>query len=178
MLSVYLSILDTQEEKDLFEELYIEYRQEMYGLAYKILNNKEDAEDAVQNSFLSVANSFTKISQMPRNEIGAYFVIVCRNTSINIYRKNKLKAERAAMLDDRIEAEDLLNWQIRHDELVDAIGKLPQEYKDVLFLYDLEDLPAKNVAKVLGISENNVRIRAYRARKMLKEELERGDNND
>ena len=51
MLAIYLSMLETNEEKNQFEQLYIKYKQDMYAVAYGILKNKEDAEDAVHQSF-------------------------------------------------------------------------------------------------------------------------------
>lgn len=54
MLSFYLSILETEEDKDRFEQLYRMFKQDMYAVAYGILKNKEDAEDVVHQSFLSL----------------------------------------------------------------------------------------------------------------------------
>lgn len=65
MLAIYLSMLETNEEKNQFEQLYIKYKQDMYAVAYGILKNKEDAEDAVHQSFLKIADNFSKVSQIP-----------------------------------------------------------------------------------------------------------------
>lgn len=54
MLYIYLSALDTDEEKDYFEELYLQYRHKMYGIAYSILHNEQDSEDAVHQAFLKI----------------------------------------------------------------------------------------------------------------------------
>ena len=56
MLAIYLSMLETNEEKNQFEQLYIKYKQDMYAVAYGVLKNKEDAEDAVHQSFLKIAD--------------------------------------------------------------------------------------------------------------------------
>ena len=58
MLAIYLSMLETNEEKNQFEQLYIKYKQDMYAVAYGILKNKEDAEDAEHKSFLKIADNF------------------------------------------------------------------------------------------------------------------------
>ena len=92
MLAIYLSMLETNEEKNQFEQLYIKYKQDMYAVAYGILKNKEDAEDAVHQSFLKIADNFSKVSQIPCHELKAYIVIICRNTAINIYRQNQNRA--------------------------------------------------------------------------------------
>lgn len=60
MLSFYLSMLEADEDKNKFEELYMKYRDDMYNIAFSILHNCEDAEDAVHDTFVSIANNFEK----------------------------------------------------------------------------------------------------------------------
>ena len=62
LLSIYLSLIDDDDDKDRFEELYKKYRIGMYKIAFSILHNNEDAEDAVHEAFLCIANKFQKIS--------------------------------------------------------------------------------------------------------------------
>ena len=57
---LYLSMLETPEERDLFEEIYTEYMQLMYKVAFRILRNESDSEDAVHQAFLSVIENFNK----------------------------------------------------------------------------------------------------------------------
>ncbi len=84
MLSLYLSMLEADEDKNKFEELYMKYRNDMYNIAFSILHNCEDAEDAVHDAFVSIANNFEKINKIPCQEIKYYFVIIVRNVSINL----------------------------------------------------------------------------------------------
>ena len=58
MLTLYLQMLDTPEEKVRFEEVYLTYRGLMYHTANRILHNRQDAEDAVHNAFLQVIKHF------------------------------------------------------------------------------------------------------------------------
>ena len=78
MLPIYLAELDTQEEKDLFEKLYREYKSKMFSIASGILNNEADAEDAVDMAFHRLAKNFTKISNKNCNETEGYIVICIR----------------------------------------------------------------------------------------------------
>ena len=64
---IYLSSLDTQEDRSKFEEIYQKYRSKMYGIAYSILGNNEDSEDAVHNAFVKLADEFTNISHLSCN---------------------------------------------------------------------------------------------------------------
>lgn len=171
---LYLSVLDSEEEKDLFEKLYKENEQDMYAVAYRILHNQEDAEDAVHQAFLKVADNLTKISQMPCHEVKAYVVMISRNTAINMYRSNKRRAEHSTVLNEEVDHVSSFSHE-DYSELVAAIKQLPQEYKDVLFLYCLQGFSSKETAKMLHISAESVRQRALRAKQMLKEILKRGE---
>lgn len=175
MISFYLSILDNDEDKKQFETLYIQYRQEMYAIAYSIIHNKEDSEDAVHQAFIKIANNFEKVRQIPCQEIKPYIVIIIRNTSINLYNSNKRKAEHSAELDDNLISVDVnLLENFEYEELVIKISELPQIYKDIIFLYYLEEFSTKEISKMLNISVNAVWKRTERAKKLLKKSLESG----
>lgn len=177
MLMIYLAALETDEAKDLFEQIYKENMQDMYAVAYAVLNNREDAEDAVHQSFLKIADNLTKISQMPCHEMRAYIVMISRNTAINMYNSNKRRAKHSETLNESIDYISDYS-QEEYTELVDAIKSLPQIYKDALFLYCLQGFSAKETAKMLGITAENVRQRVSRAKQLLREILERGEYND
>jgi RNA polymerase sigma-70 factor (ECF subfamily) len=161
-----------------FEEIYTQYKQQLYGIAYKILNNEQDAEDAVQITFQNIANDFKKISQIPCNELPSCIVIICRNAALNIYRKNKKRAARSAYITDEIAAADVIKSCEDKAALMNAIRQLPDEYKDILFLFDLQGFSAKHTAKMLGIKANAVRVKSFRARKMSKDILNGGVSDD
>lgn len=178
MLGLYLSMLDTEDERNLFEELYRKYSQDMYAIAFDILKNQADAEDAVHQSFLKIANNFTKISSIPRNKIKAYIVIICRNTSSTLYNQNKRDSKRKCQLNETELVDDSFFDKESIDDLKKAIRQLPDMYKDVLYLYSLQGFSAKQTASMLGISVNNVRQRVMRAKQQLKKILERGEGFD
>ena len=179
MLNLYLSVLTSDDDKDIFEEIYINYRQMMYSVAYKILNNTEDSEDAVHQAFVTMADNFDKIKSIPCHELKPYIVIIVRNVSINIYNKNKRKAERAIDIDESnlsIEIEFFVN--IDYEILLEAINRLSLIYREAMYLRYIRELSVKEISKILGISVEGVRKRIERAKKLLKEALEEGENND
>ncbi len=178
MLSFYLNLLDTPEEKSRFEQLYLAYRQDMYTIAYSILHNSYDAEDAVHQAFLTIANNFKRISEIPCQEIKGYIVIIIRNTSINIYNSNKRRSERSSEL-DKCDASVGIDFfeQFELEELKNAISRLPQIYKDIIYLHFLEGFTVKEISKMLSISRETVWKRTARAKKLLKSILEDGENN-
>ncbi len=141
MINIYLSALETAEDKAEFENLYMKYRQKMYTVAYKILHNVEDAEDAIHNAFIAIADNFEKIRLLPHHERVSYIIITVINISINIYNKNKKSAEQFSELDDnQISVETDFFENIDMEELIKTISGLPVIYKDILFLHYREEL--------------------------------------
>lgn len=61
MLSLYLSMVETDEQRTFIEELYKNYERKMYGVAFGILHNKHDAEDAVHSAFIRIIENVEKI---------------------------------------------------------------------------------------------------------------------
>lgn len=150
----------------------------MFAIAYGILGNKDDAEDAVHQAFLNIANNFEKVNRIPCQEIKAYIVIIIRNASINIYNKNKRRAARSAALDDNVAVDEDVLESFGYEQLVAEISKLPQIYKDVMFLRYVEEFSPKEVSSMLGISVGTVYKRDERAKKLLLEALKGGGEDE
>ena len=180
MLSIYLSALDTQEEKDLFEEMYYNCRGKMYSIAFSILGNREDAEDAVHIAFLKLADQLKNLLHKSRQDLKRYIVIAIRNTSITIYNQNKKSSERFEAINDDIPDKDnVIEFDSSQaDALQSALTKLPQMYKDILTLYYYMDTPVNDISKLLGISKENVWKRLSRARNMLKALIEESETDE
>ena len=89
MIYIYLSALETDEDRIQFEDIYRKYKNRMYKFAISILHNNEDAEDVIHQALLIIANNFEKIKLFSCHEMNAYIVIIIRNTSINLYNKIK-----------------------------------------------------------------------------------------
>lgn len=177
MLTICLSMLDTDGQRTSFERFYREHRQMMYALALGILHNSADAEDAVSQAFFSIAQCFEKISHLPCHEMKAYAVIVVKNKALNMYKRNKREAERTVRLDSEL-LQDSDFERKRFSDLAQAVAALDERYKDVITLYCYYGFSAKQTAELLGIHIDTVRHRAMRAKKLLKEALEKGEEND
>ena len=178
MLELYLSMIDTPEEKDKFRELYETYKQDMFAVAYGILNNVEDAEDAVSQAFFSIAENFTKISQIDCHDLRSYVVIIIRNAALNIYRKNKTERSHSIAV-----GYDLSKYIEKYPDsdyslMVSSINELSQDDREILMMYRYYGFTAKQIGKQLDISEDAVRKRVERAKEKLREILEKGDNYD
>ena len=180
MLSIYLSALDTQEEKDFFEDMYRNNRGKMLSIAFSILGNKEDAEDAVHIAFLKLADQLKNLLQKSRQDLKRYIVITIRNTSITIYNRNKKNAGRLeALNDDTPDNDNVFKFEASQIEALQiALPKLPQNYKDILTMYYYMRMSAEEISKTLDISVDNVWKRLSRARNMLKALIEESETDE
>lgn len=151
--------------------LFEAHRQMMYKKAFSILHNKSDAEDAVQNAFLSIINNIEKISKIPCNERVFYIVTIIEHAALDILKKQKRHsaedffehADAASVLYTEKEALD----NIAVEEIKKALEELSDRDYSILFLYLFKEMKPKEIAGELGISENNARVRIKKARERL-----------
>ena len=181
MLGLYLALIDSAEDKSKFEKLYKEYRSTLITVAYSILKDTALAEDAVHETFLTLAKNFNKISDKTCIQIRNYLIIIVRNFSYRIYNKRK-KEVYIEKSDENIPNLQNIEIDIEDKELqkklMELIKTLAEKYADVLILKYFYDLPDKEIAKSLGISLENTKIRIHRGKNMLKVKLSEELYND
>lgn len=178
MLNFYLSILSTDEEKSEFERLYHVQKNIMYHIAYSKLNNSHDAEDAVHEAFLRCAKNFSRILEIPCNKRGAFLDVIVRNVAVDMFKK-KCNApddieDYAFVTDNAPQTEETALGNIGRDELMERIKGMPEPLRDTLSLSAFCDMTNKEIADFLGVSENTVAQRLFRARKIIAEEIKKG----
>lgn len=171
MIEKDLSLIVNTEEKYKFEKIYNENKQDMYALAYEILNNVEDAEDAVSEAFFRISRSCKRMANCSCQEIHSCAAIILRKTALHLYKKKRNENDRAFSVNGN--GISYLNTLLDDNYilLVESLKKLPQESMDVINLYCIYGFTAKEVGKMLGIAENTVRKRAERAKIALKKML-------
>ena len=94
MVKLYLSEIEGSEDKRKFEQIYQHYRQRMYSVAYGVVHNSDDAEDAVQDAFEVILGKLDIIRDVYSDETWGYLFVVVRNKAIKIYNKNKNRKDR------------------------------------------------------------------------------------
>ena len=174
MLLFFLSMLETQEERDKFTLIYEQYYKLMIDIAYSILHNGQDAEDAVQQAFLKLIPNLGKIENVSCRKTLNYLVIMVRRVCFSHYKEQKkivqIPYEDLSESEMGIIEENLLE-QMEYSELLERVKALPDIYGDVLYLMYCLDLSAKEIAGSLGISVKAAQKRIERARQQLKELL-------
>lgn len=179
MLTLYLSLVDSPDEKRKFEKLYTDYKQTMFYAANRILKDSYEAEDAVHQAFLRIINHLDKIDENDHRKTKAFLIVVVENISIDIYRKRK---HDNILLFDELEVDiPINNFNEEWDEVTIAISKLPINYSTVLKLRYSQGYDENEIAQILNITINNVRQRIFRAKQRLSQMLnikEEVDNNE
>lgn len=177
MLFYYLSLLDTAEDKNQFEQIYTTYRNLMYYIAKKILKDDSLAEDAVHNAFIRIINHLDKLQDINSHKTKGFLVIVVENTARDIY--NKRKNDNISLDSFEVELSDNQNLEesvidrINITDLVKRIDSLPVMYRDVLMMRFIYEYSNKETSKILNISETNVRKRLERARQKLMQKIKK-----
>ena len=171
-------------EKELFHELIRPYERMVYLTLFSIVRNEADAEDGAQET---VINAYRHLKSFRGD---AKFSTWLTTIAINEGRKRLRKAKTAAEESIEEEAEGhegdytpapLTDWreiplealerkEIR-EALRGAVAELPDIYRQVFTLRDLEELNVEETAQALGINANVVRVRLHRARIMLQKRL-------
>ena len=171
---IYLSLLDSEEEISKFELIYSTYNKQMYYTENNILNDSHLAEDAVQNAFLRIINNLEKIEDINSHKTKGLIVIIVKNVSIDIYRKNKKERDNTIFIDD---LDDINGYdEINKNDIGDleiAISKLPENYKQVFLLKFSHELTDNEISEILDIKPDNVRKRISRGREKLKNILKK-----
>lgn len=86
---LFLAAIENKQDRNKVEALYVRYSKEMFKVAYRVLNDYQLAQDAVQTAFINIINNLEKIDEIDCNKTRAFVVIIARNISINLYRKKK-----------------------------------------------------------------------------------------
>jgi RNA polymerase sigma-70 factor (ECF subfamily) len=153
-----------------FKLLYDSIFPVLFRVAYRIANSKEAAEDLCQDSFFRL---YEKNIVFPNPEEAKYWLIrVVKNASLN-YAKRKERERKAYQKAFREEVkreesgESALVRKETSHEVETALGKLPENLRIVLILKEYAEMNYKEIGRVLGISEGNVKVRVFRARERL-----------
>lgn len=162
---IYLQMIETPEDKTKFEILYTEYKDWMGTIAFSILHNKQDAEDAVHNAFIKIAEHIKKVDDPLSKKTRSYIVTIIETKAIDIYRKKQRHPEIPISEEDIGIHFDYANC----GDLAKCIAQLPPRQRAVLSLKYRHGYNNREIATILKISEFNAIKLDQRAKAKLKE---------
>lgn len=158
-------------DRDAHFRIYKLYARAMYNVSYRITGREEDAEDALQEAFISAFNSLDHYRGDAT--FGAWFKRIVVNKSINVLKKRKHELLPEDEYWDVPEDETPQDYkeELTIDRVKKAIGELPDGYRTVLSLYLLEGYDHQEIAEIVGISESTSKSQLNRAKGKLREKL-------
>lgn len=172
-----------------FEDLTTRHERQIYSLAYRILQNPQDAEDVTQQAFLSAVENLAKFRE--ESSFATWLYRIATYAALKVIRKRKglitVSLEEATEPSEAYDSiphpEYIADWKQSPEQLVernetqrlldDALAQLDAKHRIVFVLRDVEGLSVKETAEALSLSEANVKMRLLRARLQLRERLTR-----
>jgi len=178
---VLIMAIENEDDRGKVQKIYELYYGTMLYIAKSILHENNLAEDAVSEAFIKIIDNLEKINAIDCYQTRGFVVIIVRNISLNML-KNKNRNKTTPLYDyiEYIECEETLfqdalfdNITIKEarEEIAASIAKLNKNYSDILFLKMDQEYSNDEIGKILGLSNDNVKMRLSRARKALKQEL-------
>jgi len=161
-----------------YEQLYHRYARAMFNTSLRIVNNTADAEDVLQESFLSAF----KLDHFDYSStFGAWLKRIVINKSIDLLRRKRMQIvhidEAAVDREEEPDAADEGSLKLKVEEIKKAMAQLPDGYRTVLSLSLFEGYDYDEIAGILGITASTVRTQFHRARKKLLQLLKKGGDD-
>lgn len=151
----------------------------LYRLALRITLSREEAEDIVQDTLIKVWNKRDNWQSV--ENIEAYSMTVCRNLALDATRRkdnnNEPIDKRLTETPDR--TSDPHEEMIRKDKMEMVrrlVDRLPEKQRSCMQLRDFEGKPYREIAKTLEITEEQVKVNIFRARRSIKQQFDKADN--
>ncbi len=171
-----------------FEALVSKYERRLYALALRMVHHRQDAEEVVQQTFLSVIEHLDGFRE--ESSFYTWLMRIATNHALALLRRRSVRkgvelrgSDAGDALEDLPHPQYIARWRETPDEiamrretgrlLAEALEALDEKYRMVFLLRDVEGLSTREAADALGISEANVKVRLLRARLMLRERLTR-----
>ena len=156
-----------------FEELIRQYEKKVYTLCFRMCGNSEDAEEAAQDAFLALWRGIDRFRQ--ESSLSTWIYRLATNACIDTLRRRK-KQSGSVSLDD----EELFVDAVEHREaqklLQEGLSALPEEYRKVLILREIEGLSYTEIAESASIELGTVKSRISRGRSLLRNFLSGNGN--
>jgi len=150
-------------------ELFLRYRVSLFNISLKYCRNNKEAEDNLHDAFIIIFQSIKKYND--KGSFEGWMKRITINKAIDKFKKN-IKSSKELPLnlkDDNIYLEDEL--KISLDTLLKLIQELPDQYRLVFNLFQLDNYSHKEVAQLLSISENTSKSNYHRAKIILREKI-------
>ncbi len=177
MLSIYLALIDSPSDKELFNEIYQQNIKLMKRTAYSIVGDWNLVDDVIQEAMLTIANKIVRFRELGVNQQAPLITIITRNTAINLIKKENRQRGNGDSVDYNgndivLVADDDISIRENYQYILSSINSLDAIYSDVLMLKYVYEYDTKTISEMLGVSIRTVDSRIYRGKKILAKMME------
>ena len=156
---IYLTMIEAEEDRHRFLSLYRRYKKLMLYIAHDILHDPHDAEDAVHEAFLRLAEMIEKIHEIDCPETRSLIVMITKSKAVPLEDWTAAAPPQAEGVE-------------RGDGVARAIAALPRRERDVLLLKYDQGYGNSEIGKLLGLRPDHISQIAHRAKEHLRKNLE------
>ncbi len=177
MISAALAVLTSEAERNELSYIYEQNIKMFYAIAFSKLHNQHDAEDAIQEAFLYVANNPSLLFRVPAEKRVAYINIIVRNTAYTIWnKKHKIEENQTELydtvFDEDISTEEKVISDFSCSQILKFIDTLSEASRSALYLKIHFGFGNNEIADALGISEEAAKKRISRAASRIRQYME------
>jgi RNA polymerase sigma factor (sigma-70 family) len=148
------------------KQLYLLYSHAMFNICFRMMNNREEAEDMLQESFTEAFFSLSSFRY--ESSFGSWLKRITVNKCINALKKRKALLVTEEKLPELIDGGDCENYEmqpLKVEDIIEAMKSLPEGYRVVFSLYLLEGYDHSEISQILGINEATSKSQYSRAKK-------------
>jgi RNA polymerase sigma-70 factor (ECF subfamily) len=157
-----------------FELLSDRYRETLRNIAMRILRNVDDANDAVQETFLRAFRAIQDVD--PDRPIKPWLSRICTNCCVDSVRSRRhatepLEAHEHRLFADELDGEDRVEESFLREQIAVAVSRLPENYRKIVLMRHFQDKEVNEIAEELNTPEGTIKSWLFRARAMLRKDL-------
>ena len=168
MLAYYLTLIDAEEERKKFEQIYWKYCKLVFCISMWILHNNDDAEDAVQNTFLQIARNIKDFEDPAAEKTKSLVALIARQRALDLRKARRRKSfvplDEVLQIKDANQAYQVYQQPEEEELLQKVLAQMNERYRDILILRFYHDYSTEEIAKFFSIREDNARKLFQRAR--------------
>lgn len=160
-------------EASAFRELVERHKDYAFTVALRILNNREEAEEAAQDAFVRAYNALATFNREAKFSTWLYRIVV--NCALTVQQKRKMKTEdleNAKILRGSNDVSDTLKQKEQRHFIERALKLLSPDDVTMITLFYLKENSLEEIAESIGIETNTVKVKLHRARKRLAEAMQ------
>ncbi|MGN1308010.1 MAG: RNA polymerase sigma factor [Faecousia sp.] len=171
MLTLFLAMIDDKPDQETFENIYHSYRKQMLLVAQRVLNNPQDAEDALQTTLLKLAQHIKSVPTGDPKQLRAYVLTAAKNTALSMLREKKAREKTVDISELQLPSEEeALFEQVQasmdYELLLRAFRRLKPQYREVLMLICVQGQSVQETAELLHRKAGTVRQQLSRGKQL------------